>query len=180
MEDLRTKKGDVTRSKSLYYWLNTLSSFTGNKEEAITTALAWVFSLLFDLQQKHSFKHGDLHTQNIYIHSTETSIKKVVLLDFGYGMVLDGEKFSKSPYWLEYKNGVDCAILLWSLWQNDNFKKFASKKIISWISAKLVLGTVDLKSVTSSSDLYQKLDGMGLNELRQFYTENITREFAYL
>lgn len=180
MQDLRNATTNVTCAKSLYYWLNSLPSFAGNKEKAIMIIVGWVFSLLSDLQQKYSFKHGDLHTQNIFIHSSSTIIKNVFLLDFGYGMLLDRTKHSKSPYWLEYKNGIDCAILLWSLWQNDNFKKYASADVLKWLSAKLVLDGFDLKTLNTSSELYQKLDGVALTDLKQFYTENITREFLNL
>jgi len=179
-QDVRRGKQDVTTAKSLYYWLNALSSFAGDKEQAINISLGWVFSLLNELKHKYSFKHGDLHTQNIFIHSTATNIKKVFLIDFGYSMVLDRAKYSKSPYWLEYKSGVDCAILLWSLWQNDNFKKYASQNVVKWLSAKLILNGFDLKSLKTSSELYQKIDGVALTDLAQFYTENITREFLCL
>lgn len=178
MQDLRKPVKKVTCAKSLYYWLNAIESFAGRKEAAIKEIIGSVFTLLLDLQQKNSFKHGDLHIQNIFIHSSDSAIKKVYLLDFGYSMVKDHGKYSSSPYWLEYKPGVDCAILLWSLWQNTSFKNSVSSFMLRWISDKLVLADgFDLKTLLTPSDLYQKIDGIPLVSLKQFYTEIVAREF---
>ena len=178
MQDLRSPVKSVKYTKSLYHWLNSLGSFAGNKEAVIKKILGSVFTLLLDLQQICSFKHGDLHIQNVFIHSSDLAIKKVYLLDFGYSMVKDRSKYSASPYWLEYKPGVDCAILLWSLWQNAPFKNSVSPSMLSWISDKLVLPDgFDLKTLLTPSDLYQKIDGIPLVSLKQFHTEIVAREF---
>jgi len=178
MQDLRKPVKKVKCAKSLYYWLNAIGSFAGRKEASIKKILGLVFTLLLDLQQKNSFKHGDLHIQNIFIHSSDLEIKKVYLLDFGYSMVKDRDKYSVSPYWLEYKPGVDCAILLWSLWQNISFKNSVSPSMLLWISDKLVLADgFDLKSLLTPSDLYQKIDNLPLISLKQFHTEIVAREF---
>ena len=178
MQDLRSPVKSVKYTKSLYHWLNSLGSFAGNKEAAIKKIIGSVFTLLLDLQQICSFKHGDLHIQKIFIHSSDLAIKKVYLLDFGYSMVKDRSKYSASPYWLEYKPGVDCAILLWSLWQNAPFKNSVSPSMLSWISDKLVLPDgFDLKTLVTSSDLYQKIDDIPLLSLKQFHTEIVAREF---
>jgi len=178
MQDLRKPVKKVKCAKSLYYWLNAIGSFAGRKEASIKKILGLVFTLLLDLQQKNSFKHGDLHIQNIFIHSSDLTIKKVYLLDFGYSMVKDRGKYSVSPYWLEYKPGVDCAILLWSLWQNISFKNSVSPSMLLWISDKLVLADgFDLKSLLTPSDLYQKIDNLPLISLKQFHTEIVAREF---
>ena len=181
MRDLRKPQQKVEVTKSLYYWLNSLSTFTGNKEAAITVVIGRVFAMLLDLQQKYSFKHGDLHTQNIYIHSSPKIVKNVFLLDFGYSMVKDRTKYNKSPYWLEYKDGVDCAIFLWSLWENQFFKDYASLPLYSWVKQKLVLTDgFDLKTLKTSSELYQKLDGLTEGCLWQFKTTVVSREFTSL
>jgi hypothetical protein len=178
MQDLRKPVKKVKCAKSLYYWLNAIGSFAGRKEASIKKILGLVFTLLLDLQQKNSFKHGDLHIQNIFIHSSDLDIKKVYLLDFGYSMVKDRDKYSVSPYWLEYKPGVDCAILLWSLWQNISFKNSVSPSMLLWISDKLVLADgFDLKSLLTPSDIYQKIDNLPLISLKQFHTEIVAREF---
>ena len=178
MQDLRKPVKKVKCAKSLYYWLNAIGSFAGRKEASIKKILGLVFTLLLDLQQKNSFKHGDLHIQNIFIHSSDLTIKKVYLLDFGYSMVKDRGKYSVSPYWLEYKPGVDCAILLWSLWQNISFKNSVSPSMLLWISDKLVLADgFDLKSLLTPKDLYQKIDNLPLISLKQFHTEIVAREF---
>ena len=181
MRDLRKPQQKVEVTKSLYYWLNSLSGFAGNKEAAITVVLERVFSMLLDLQQKYSFKHGDLHTQNIFVHSSPKIVKNVFLLDFGYSMVKDRTKYNKSPYWLEYKDGVDCAILLWSLWENQFFKDYASLSMYTWVKQKLVLKDgFDLKTLKTSSDLYQRLDGLTGDGLEQFKTGVVSREFVSL
>ena len=178
MQDLRKPVKKVKCAKSLYYWLNAIGSFAGRKEASIKKILGLVFTLLLDLQQKNSFKHGDLHIQNIFIHSSDLTIKKVYLLYFGYSMVKDRGKYSVSPYWLEYKPGVDCAILLWSLWQNISFKNSVSPSMLLWISDKLVLADgFDLKSLLTPKDLYQKIDNLPLISLKQFHTEIVAREF---
>jgi hypothetical protein len=123
------------------------------------------------------FKHGDLHTDNIYIRSSPLKVKDVFLIDFGYSMVKDRTKHSSSPYWLEYKDGVDCSILLWSLWQNEAFRKAASVDMLKWISGKLVVNGFDLKTLHTSADLYQKIDGFSAGELEPMNTRIVAREF---
>jgi hypothetical protein len=123
----------------------------------------------------------DLHIGNIYIHSTSDKIKNVYLLDFGYSMIKDTGSHSSSPYWLEYKNGVDCAILLWSLHRIQVFRENASPKVLEWISRKLILADgFDLKNLDTSANLYQKIDALSLEELAPLRTETISREFFFL
>jgi len=175
MQDLRKVESN---SYTLYHWLNKMSSnFIGNKEMAITTILGKVFSLLLELQQKYMFKHGDLHSDNIYIRSSPLKIKDVFLIDFGYSMVKDRTKHSSSPYWLEYKGGVDCSILLWSLWNNEAFRKAASVDMLKWVSSKLIINGFDLKTLHTSADLYQKIDGFSEKDLTILNTQIVAREF---
>jgi hypothetical protein len=137
--------------------------------------------MLGDLQQKNMFKHGDLHIGNIYIHCSPHEIKNVYLLDFGYSMIKDTGQHSSSPYWLEYKNGIDCAILLWSLHRIPLFRDNVSRDILNWVSQKLILADgFDLRKLETSADLYQKIDSLSLDELSSLRTETIAREFFFL
>ena len=175
MQDLRKVESN---SYTLYHWLNKMSSnFIGSKEVAVIEILGRVFSMLVELQQKYMFKHGDLHTDNIYIRSSPLKVKDVFLIDFGYSMVKDRTKYSSSPYWLEYKDGVDCAILLWSLWNNEAFRKAASVDMLKWISGKLVVNGFNLKTLYTSADLYQKIDGFSEEDLTPLNTRIVAREF---
>ena len=176
MQDLRISKAHAC---SLFQWFNWMNaSFTGNKGLAIEVIIGSVLTMLNDLKQKHMFKHGDLHSGNVFIHSTSNSIEKVFLLDFGYSMIKDTGKHSSSPYWLEFKNGVDCSIFLWSLYRINGFKEHASSKILEWVSRKLVLTDgFDLKKLDTSVELYQKIDSLSLEELAPLQTEHIAREF---
>ena len=182
MQDLRISKSAKTHACSLFQWFQWIStSFTGNKAHAIKVIIERTILMLDDLQQKHMFKHGDLHIGNIYIHSSSTKIKNVYLLDFGYSMIKDTGSHSSSPYWLEYKNGVDCAILLWSLHRIQVFRENASHEILDWISRKLILTDgFDLKKLDTSANLYQKIDALSLEELAPLRTETISREFFFL
>ena len=181
MQDLRISTSKIQTSP-LFRWFNWMStSFTGNKAHAIKDIVRRILSLLINLQQKHMFKHGDLHVGNIYIHSSLDEIKNVYLLDFGYSMIKDTGTHSSSPYWLEYKNGVDCAILLWSLHRIDLFRENASKELINWVSHKLILvDGFDLKKLDTSADLYKKIDALSLEELAPLRTDTISREFFFL
>ena len=90
-------------------------------------------------------------------------------------------KHSSSPYWLEYKNGVDCAILLWSLQRIPLFRENASRDVLNWTSQKLILADgFDLSKLETSADLYQKIDSLSLDELSSLRTETIAREFFFL
>ena len=179
MQDLRISKVHACSLFQWFHWMST--SFTGNKAQAIKIIIEQTISILNDLQQKHMFKHGDLHIGNIYIHSSSDTIKKVFLLDFGYSMIKDTGAHSSSPYWLEYKNGIDCAILLWSLHRIQVFRENASHEILDWISRKLILTDgFDLKKLDTSANLYQKIDALSLEELAPLRTETISREFFFL
>ena len=179
MQDLRISK---VHASSLFQWFNWMSTaFTGNKGLAIEVIIGRVLTMLNDLKQRHMFKHGDLHSGNIYIHSSLETIKEVFLLDFGYSMIKDTGKHSSSPYWFEFKNGVDCAIFLWSLNRIDLFKDNASSKILEWVSHKLILADgFDLKKLDTSGELYQKIDSLSLEQLAPLQTESIVREFFSL
>ena len=179
MQDLRISKSAKTHACSLFQWFYWMAtSFRGNKAHAIKVIIERTFTLLTDLQQKHMFKHGDLHIGNIYIHCTSEEIKNVYLLDFGYSMIKDTGRHSSSPYWLEYKNGVDCAILLWSLHRIQVFRENASQEVLKWLSCKLILTDgFDLSKLESSATLYQKIDALSLDELAPLRTEIVTREF---
>ena len=176
MQDLRISKVHACSLFQWFNWMNT--SFTGNKKLAIQGIIGGVLTMLNDLKQKHMFKHGDLHSGNVYIHSSSDSIEKVFLLDFGYSMIKDTGKHSSSPYWLEFKNGVDCAIFLWSLYRINGFKDHASATIYDWVSRKLILADgFDLKKLDTSGELYQKIDSLSLEQLAPLQTEHIAREF---
>ncbi len=181
MQDLRISTAK-THACTLFQWFQWMStSFTGNKVQAIKVIIERILSMLGDLQQKNMFKHGDLHIGNIYIHSTSDEIKNVYLLDFGYSMIKDTRTHSSSPYWLEYKNGVDCAILLWSLNRIPVFRDNVSRDILNWVSQKLILADgFDLSKLETSANLYQKIDGLSLEELAPLRTETISREFFFL
>ena len=181
MQDLRIYTSKV-HACTLFQWFNWMStSFTGNKAQAIKDIIGRILSMLSDLQQKHMFKHGDLHIGNIYIHCNTNEIKNVYLLDFGYSMIKDSGEHTSSPYWLEYKNGVDCAILLWSLNRIPLFTENVSRDILNWISQKLILADgFDLRKLETSADLYKKIDALSLEELAPLRTETITREFFFL
>ena len=181
MQDLRISTPKIHAS-ALFQWFQWAStSFTGNKALAIKIIMGRVLSMLNDLQQKHMFKHGDLHIGNIYIHCSPQEIKNVYLLDFGYSMIKGIKKHSSSPYWLEYKNGVDCAILLWSLQRIQAFRENAHRDILNWISRKLILADgFDLSKLETSVDLYQKVDSLPLDQLNSFATDVIKREFFFL
>jgi hypothetical protein len=181
MQDLRIST-PKTHACTLFQWLHWMyKSFKGNRAHAIKDIIGRIFSMLNDLQQKHVFKHGDLHVGNIYIHSSLDEIKNVYLLDFGYSMIKDTGVHSSSPYWLEYKNGVDCAILLWSLHKIPEFKDSVSWELLNWVSQKLILTDgFDLKKLETSANLYQKIDGLSLEELAPLRTETISREFFFL
>ena len=182
MQDLRISKSAKTHACSLFQWFQWIStSFTGNKAHAIKVIIERTILMLDDLQQKHMFKHGDLHIGNIYIHSNSDEIKNVYLLDFGYSMIKDTGSHSSSPYWVEYKNGVDCAILLWSLYRIQVFRENASREVLDWISRKLILTDgFDLKKLDTSANLYQKIDALSLEILAPLRTETISREFFFL
>ncbi len=182
MQDLRISTSTKVHACTLFQWFNWMStSFTGNKAQAIKVIIERTLSMLSDLQQKHTFKHGDLHIGNIYIHSSLNEIKNVYLLDFGYSMIKDTGVHSSSPYWLEYKNGIDCAILLWSLNRIPIFRDNVSHNILNWVSQKLILADgFDLSKLETSADLYQKIDSLSLDELSSLRTEIITREFLFL
>jgi hypothetical protein len=181
MQDLRISSSKL-HACTLFQWFNWMStSFIGNKGQAIKDIIGRILSMLSDLQQKHTFKHGDLHIGNIYIHCSSHEIKNVYLLDFGYSMLKHTGKHSSSPYWLEYKNGVDCAILLWSLQRIPLFRENASRDILNWTSQKLILADgFDLSKLETSADLYQKIDSLSLDELSSLRTETIAREFFFL
>lgn len=182
MQDLRISTSTKVHACTLFQWFNWMStSFTGNKAQAIKVIIERTLSMLSDLQQKHTFKHGDLHIGNIYIHSSLNEIKNVYLLDFGYSMIKDTGVHSSSPYWLEYKNGIDCAILLWSLNRIPIFRDNVSHNILNWVSQKLILADgFDLSKLETSADLYQKIDSLSLDELSSLRTETISREFFFL
>jgi hypothetical protein len=67
--------------------------------------------------------------------------------------------------------------LLWSLWQNEAFRKAASVDMLKWISGKLVVNGFDLKTLHTSADLYQKIDGFSEGELEPMNTRIVAREF---
>lgn len=181
MQDLRISTPKIQTSPLVrwFHWMYT--SFTGNKAHAIKDIVGRVFSMLNELQQKHVFKHGDLHVGNIYIHSSLDEIKNVYLLDFGYSMIKHTGEHSSSPYWLEYKDGVDCAILLWSLHKISEFNDSVSWELLNWVSQKLILADgFDLSKLKTSADLYKKIDSLSLEELAPLRTETISREFFFL
>jgi hypothetical protein len=96
-------------------------------------------------------------------------------------MIQDTKAHSSSPYWLEYKNGVDCAILLWSLHRIQVFRENASRQVLEWITRKLILADgFDLKKLESSAELYQKIEALTLEELAPLRTETVSREFFFL
>jgi hypothetical protein len=96
-------------------------------------------------------------------------------------MIKDTGQHSSSPYWLEYKDGVDCAILLWSLYKISEFNDSVSWELLNWISQKLILADgFDLSKLKTSVDLYQKIDALSLEELAPLRTETISREFFFL
>jgi len=181
MQDLRIATPKI-HACSLFQWFQWISThFMGNRADAIKDIIGRIFSMLNDLQKKHVFKHGDLHVGNIYIHSSLDEIKNVYLLDFGYSMIKDTGSHSSSPYWLEYKDGVDCAILLWSLHKISEFCDSVSWELLNWVSQKLILADgFDLSKLKTSTDLYQKIEALTLEELAPLRTETISREFFFL
>jgi hypothetical protein len=183
MQDLRyvTKKG--VSSYCLHNWLENASIIYSRYlyPAGIRKIITSVLNTILALSLKFSFCHGDLHVGNIYIHSSLDEIKNVYLLDFGYSMIKHTGEHSSSPYWLEYKDGVDSAILLWSLHKIPEFKDSVSWELLNWISRKLILADgFDLSKLKTSADLYKKIDSLSLEELAPLRTETISREFFLL
>ena len=181
MQDLRyvTKKG-IT-SDCLHNWLENSSViysrylYPAGVRKIITTVLKTILALSL----KFSFCHGDLHVGNIYIQSSMHKIRRVILIDFGYSMIANGSKHSSSPYWLSYKDGIDGAIFLWSLYNSSALQKSADSTLLSWISSKLLLTNgVDLKSFKNLKDVYEKLENSSSDDLIGLKIATLVAEFA--
>jgi hypothetical protein len=180
MQDLRyvTKKG-VT-SYCLHTWLENASIIYSRflYPAGIRKIINSVFNTVNSLSKKFSFCHGDLHVGNIYIQSSPTRISRVILIDFGYSMITNGSKHSSSPYWLSYKDGIDGAIFLWSLYNSSTFQTSADSSLLGWISSKLLLTNgVDLKSFKNLKDVYEKLENSSSDDLIGLKISTLVSEF---
>ena len=181
MQDLRyvTKK-DIT-SCCLHTWLGNASIIYSRflYPAAIRKIISNVFKTVYTLSKKFSFCHGDLHVGNIYIQSSMHKIRRVILIDFGYSMIANGSNHSSSPYWLSYKNGIDGAIFLWSLYNSSALQKSADSSMLGWISSKLLLTNgVDLKSFKNLKDVYEKLENSSSDDLIGLRISTLVSEFA--
>ena len=181
MQDLRyiTKKG-VT-SYCLHTWLENASIIYSRflYPAGIRKIISSVFNTVNSLSKKFSFCHGDLHVGNIYIQSSPTRISRVILIDFGYSMITNGSKHSSSPYWLSYKDGIDGAIFLWSLYNSSTFQTSSDSSLLAWISSKLLLTNgVDLKSFKNLKDVYEKLENSSSDDLTGLKISTLVTEFA--
>jgi len=181
MQDLRyvTKKG-VT-SHCLHNWLENASILHSRYHypAGVRKIIRNVLKTVHTLSKKFLFCHGDLHVGNIYIQSSMHKICRVILIDFGYSMIANGSKHSNSPYWLSYKDGIDGAIFLWSLYNSSAFQKSADSSLLSWISSKLLLTNgVDLKSFKNLKDVYEKLENSSSDDLTGLKISTLVTEFA--
>jgi hypothetical protein len=181
MQDLRyvTKKG-VT-SYCLHNWLEKASIIFSRYlyPAGIRKIITSVLNTILTLSVKFSFCHGDLHVGNIYIQSSMEKIRRVILIDFGYSMIANGSKHSSSPYWLSYKDGIDGAIFLWSLYNSSSFQTSADSALVVWISSKLLLKNgVDLKSFKNLKDVYEKLENSSSEDLTNLKISTLVSEFA--
>jgi hypothetical protein len=181
MQDLRyvTKKG-VT-SYCLHNWLEKASVIFSRYlySAGIRKIITSVLNTILALSLKFSFCHGDLHVGNIFIQSSMDKIYRVILIDFGYSMIANGSKHSNSPYWLSYKDGIDGAIFLWSLYNSSSFQTSADSALLIWISSKLLLKNgVDLKSFKNLKDVYEKLENSSSDDIIGLKISTLVSEFA--
>ena len=181
MQDLRyvTKK-EVT-SYCLHNWLENASIIYSRYlyPAGIRKIIKTVLKTILALSLKLSFCHGDLHVGNIYIQSSRHKIRRVILIDFGYSMIANGSNHSSSPYWLSYKDGIDGAIFLWSLYNSSALQKSADSSLLAWISSKLLLTNgVDLKSFKNLKDVYEKLENSSSDDLIGLKISTLVSEFA--
>jgi len=181
MQDLRyvTKKG-VT-SYCLHNWLEKASVIFSRYlySAGIRKIITSVLNTILALSLKFSFCHGDLHVGNIFIQSSMDKIRRVILIDFGYSMIANGSKHSNSPYWLSYKDGIDGAIFLWSLYNSSSFQTSADSALLTWISSKLLLKNgVDLKSFKNLKDVYEKLENSCSDDLIGLKISTLVSEFV--
>jgi hypothetical protein len=181
MQDLRyvTKKG-VT-SYCLHNWLENASIIYSRSlySVGIRKIIMTVLKTILALSLKFSFCHGDLHVGNIYVQSSMHKIRRVMLIDFGYSMIANGSKHSSSPYWLSYKDGIDGAIFLWSLYNISKFQTSADSSLLGWISSKLLLKNgIDLKSFKNLKDVYEKLENSSSDDLTGLKISTLVTEFA--
>ena len=181
MQDLRyvTKKG-VT-SYCLHNWLENASIIYSRSlySVGIRKIIMTVLKTILALSLKFSFCHGDLHVGNIYVQSSMHKIRRVMLIDFGYSMIANGSKHSSSPYWLSYKDGIDGAIFLWSLYNISKFQTSADSSLLGWISSKLLLKNgIDLKSFKNLKDVYEKLENSSSDDLTGLMISTLVTEFA--
>lgn len=181
MQDLRyvTKKG-VT-SYCLHNWLEKASVIFSRYlySAGIRKIITSVLNTILALSLKLSFCHGDLHVGNIFIQSSMDKIRRVILIDFGYSMIANGSKHSNSPYWLSYKDGIDGAIFLWSLYNSSSFQTSADSALLIWISSKLLLKNgVDLKSFKNLKDVYEKLENSSSDDIIGLKISTLVSEFA--
>jgi len=183
MQDLRyvTKK-DVT-SYCLHNWLDNASMIYSRYlySAGIRKIISTVFQTILDLSLKFSFCHGDLHIGNIFVQSSMVKIRRVILIDFGYSIIANGSNHTNSPYWLSYKDGIDGAIFLWSLYNSSKFKTSADSSLLQWISSKLLLKNgVDLKSFKNLKDVYEKLENSSSDDLTNLKISTLVSEFSII
>jgi hypothetical protein len=181
MQDLRyvTKKG-VT-SNCLHNWLEKASTIylRYSYSAGIRKIISTVFQTILALSLKFSFCHGDLHIGNIFVQSSMVKICRVILIDFGYSIIANGSNHTNSPYWLSYKDGIDGAIFLWSLYNSSSFRQSADFILLSWVSSKLLLKNgVDLKSFKNLKDVYEKLENSSSDDLTNLKISTLVSEFA--
>jgi hypothetical protein len=94
-------------------------------------------------------------------------------------MIANGSNHSSSPYWLSYKDGIDGAIFLWSLYNSSALQKSADSSLLAWISSKLLLTNgVDLKSFKNLKDVYEKLENSSSDDLIGLKISTLVSEFA--
>ena len=181
MEDLRLVEKKNQYSYCLYSWLENASVIfnRGLASAGFRKIISKVLKSVLHLSKKYSFLHGDLHTGNIYIQGSKNHINKVIVIDFGYSMISSTGKHSKSHYWLSYKDGIDAAVLLWSLYNSSAFQKSADATLLSWVSSKLLLTNgIDLKSFKNLKDVYEKLENSSSDDLIRLKIATLVTEFA--
>lgn len=168
MSDLREPIDVADKSESLHCWLTSTALLlsTTQRSACLNTIISKIVDLMSILHKKYTFKHGDLHAGNIYIHSAGPLICRVYLIDFGYSMIRDDSgRHNTSPYWYSYLDGVDMAIFLWSMWTCGTFSQLASSAMNQWVSAKLVLKGTDLKKFKTNTDVYRYLETATADEM---------------
>jgi len=183
MDDLRLVKKKTQYSYCLHSWLENASVIfnRGLASAGVRKIISKVLKSVLYLSRKYSFLHGDLHTGNIYIQGSKNHIYKVILIDFGYSMISSTDKHSKSPYWLSYKDGIDAAVFLWSIWSSSAFRQIADYSLQAWISQRLLLADgTDLKQIKSMKDVYEKLENSSSESLINLRIETVFQEFSAL